>query len=228
MHSSKMIWILEDNEGCNEVYEEILGHRYTLRMFDSLSKIVETLKTVQSTDLPDIFLTDLRLGDGNFLMAINDDALKLILKVPFLVVSSIDDIDALRFCYEQGAMDYLVKPFNNTELLIKVERTLQKIERMQEQKILNPFELKKLGKKFNDLTLKESLIFSLFMNSVDSKVTRSEILDRVWEGVTVQNKTVDVHLHNLRKKISGQGMDIRSSSAGEWTLVGRPQHSIIG
>ncbi|MEW6055685.1 MAG: winged helix-turn-helix domain-containing protein [Bdellovibrionota bacterium] len=72
---------------------------------------------------------------------------------------------------------------------------------------------------FSELTLKEQQLLSLFLNSRDQSVSRTEILAQIWKNAKVDPKTVDVHLYNLRRKIQNGGIEIRSTSSGRWQLL---------
>ncbi|MEW6055684.1 MAG: response regulator [Bdellovibrionota bacterium] len=123
--SERSIWILEDDSGCRFVYEQILGIRHKVRFFQTLVEFEFALSEGQKS-LPELVLADVVLEDGSFLHFLNHSQKKELLSIPFIVVSSIDDIDALRFCFNEGAVDYLVKPFQKSELIVKVERILEK------------------------------------------------------------------------------------------------------
>jgi len=71
---------------------------------------------------PDLLILDLMMPimDGfTFLERIRNR-----LDIPILVVSARSDIDSIEKAIELGAADYLIKPFNSSDLLNKVERLL--------------------------------------------------------------------------------------------------------
>lgn len=144
------------------------------------------------------------LKDGNILDNIdtlkNDRTLKL--AFPVIIATNSDDLTIMRECYEKGVSEYFIKPFKTNELLIKLEKAL----------LLTPA-LK------NSLTTKELQILSLFMTSIDGKVSKEKILQAVWGANQVHPKAVDVHLYNLRRKVIHQGLIIRSIGSGLWILV---------
>ncbi len=111
---NKALWVLEDDRGCQFVYEQTLDHRYQTRYFRSLQDFIQALKA--DGPKPALIIADLMLSDGNFLEFLTNSESD-ILVIPFIIVSSVDDIDALRFCFKEGALDYLTKPFKKTNCL---------------------------------------------------------------------------------------------------------------
>ena len=101
MKFEKKIWILEDDHGCLFVYQDILDIRYSTRYFKTLDEFKTALEE-SAGDLPDLVIADLKLPDGSFLTFLSSDDNKKLLDMPFLVISSVNDIDALRFCFEDG------------------------------------------------------------------------------------------------------------------------------
>lgn len=220
--TDKTIWILEDDKGCQFVYEQTLDHRYDTRYFDRIDDFAVALKDVYQNDktkLPKMIVADLMLSDGNFLTYLTDSE-KEIFDIPFIIVSSVDDIDALRFCFKEGALDYLTKPFKKNELLVKIENVLSGVNRprpISEDGLTKTLDLD--GQEVKGLTTKQMQLLSLFINSNDRSVTRHDILDKVWRDTSVHPKTVDVHLYNLRRKVHEYGYLIRSDGGGRWSLL---------
>lgn len=220
--TDKSIWILEDDKGCQFVYEQTLDHRYETKYFDRIEDFAAALKELTKTDktkLPKMIVADLMLSDGNFLTFLTDSE-KEVFNIPFIIVSSVDDIDALRFCFKEGALDYLTKPFKKNELLVKIENILSGVNRPRptsEDGLTKTLNLD--GQEVKGLTTKQMQLLSLFLNSEDRSVTRHDILQQVWRDTNVHPKTVDVHLYNLRRKVHDYGYLIRSDGGGRWSLL---------
>lgn len=215
------VWILEDDRGCQFVYEQTLDHRYKTVYFSSLREFTEKLEAVASGDkkFPQMIVADLMLEDGNFLNYLTSAETE-IFEIPFIIVSSIDDIDALRFCFKEGALDYLTKPFKKNELLVKIENVLRSPKEKSAPIVeVNPRSIKIDGKTIDNLTTKQIQLMSLFLNSEDRSISREDILQGVWGKTNVHPKTVDVHLYNLRRKIQTEGYIIRSDGGGRWSLI---------
>ena len=216
--NGKSLWLLEDDKGCQFVYEQTLDHRYTTKYFERLDDFVKALDTTPKDELPQMIVADLMLGDGNFLNFLTNSKDSNILNIPFIIVSSIDDIDALRFCFKEGALDYLTKPFKKNELLVKIENVLSGASRPRSVETGHK-SVNLDGNDVQNLTAKQKQLLALFLESRDRSITRNDILEKVWGSTNVHPKTVDVHLYNLRRKLHSFGYMIRSEGGGRWALL---------
>ncbi|PIP91891.1 MAG: hypothetical protein COW01_11825 [Bdellovibrionales bacterium CG12_big_fil_rev_8_21_14_0_65_38_15] len=75
------------------------------------------------------------------------------------------------------------------------------------------------GNLLSGLTCKQKALIRLFLSREDREIERHDILVNVWGDMTIQPKTVDVHLYNLRRKIHRYGYLIRSEGGGRWKLL---------
>ena len=213
------IWILEDDEGCQFVYEQILKRDFNLIYFNTLSSFKKKVSTPLSS-YPVLIIADLILPDGNFIdFLVTDSKKSLAFDIPLIVVSSEDDVDTLRLCFKKGVDDYLTKPFRKNELLVKVETMLK--GKSTFGGTIKP-KITIDGKSIDGLTAKERKLLLLFLDDSKREVSRAIIIDKVWGGRVVHPKTIDVHLYNLRRKLHPYGQMIRSLGRGCWRL--EPDH----
>ena len=205
------IWILEDGAIEADLYRVILGTDYNVQIFSTLTSFSEALVALGPKSMPALLIADLKLGDNeDFSVFIGDDNNRALLRMPFIVTSSFDDPETMQFCLASGASDYLVKPFNRNELLLKIKRTLT----------LKP-SLTNYSEFGDDLkyTLKERIIIEEFLKVPSRKVLRTQIAERLWPNMVVEWKTLDVHMSNLRRKLQESGYTIAAVSRGEWGLM---------
>lgn len=111
---------------------------------------------------------------------------------------------------EYGADDYIIKPFNPMELLLRIKALLRRISDYEEKKgiIQGKFKLDIYAKRIFknnkeiDLTPKEYSIIKLFIENPNKAFSRDELMDLVWgEDYIGDSKIVDVNIRRLRSKI---------------------------
>jgi DNA-binding response OmpR family regulator len=129
--------------------------------------------------------------------------------LPVLVLTARDAIDDKVKHFEAGADDYLTKPFDFSELLVRIKALLRRapVERADVLRMDN-LELNRLTQQVRrgghriDLTAKEYALFEYLLCSPGRVFSRTMILNHVWdqsfEGVT---NIVDVYVRYLRRKI---------------------------
>ena len=128
---------------------------------------------------------------------------------PILVLTARDATDDKVMALNEGADDYLVKPFSFEELSARVRALL----RRPEQSLPAELKLKDLTLNISSrkafrkgkeivLTLKEFGLLEYLMRHPNQVLTREQILDHLWDfAFDSFSNVVDVHIKNLRKKI---------------------------
>lgn len=134
--SSKKILIVDDETQMREVAAMILSDNgYEVLQAEGGKKAIEQTRTL----LPDLILCDVRMPDMDGFQVI--EALKetpATACIPFIFLTGFVDKETLRKGMQQGADDYLTKPFTSEELLRAVTVRLEKrsvIRKMEEQKM---------------------------------------------------------------------------------------------
>src|ERR1700728_1767112 len=129
--------------------------------------------------------------------------------LPVLVLTARDATEDKVRHFESGADDYLTKPFDFAELLVRIKALLRRtpVERNDVLRIAD-LELNRLTQQVKrhgqriDLTSKEYALFEYLLCSPGRVFSRTMILNHVWdqsfEGVT---NIVDVYVRYLRKKV---------------------------
>ncbi len=160
----------------------------------------------------DLVLLDLVLPDGN-----GRDVLAAIRKkdaeLPVIVLSALGEIDDKVDLLDQGANDYLVKPFAFAELAARVRantRGAQVSARVLTVGDLSLDTRTRVAKRGDgpgiDLPSREFALLEYLMRHPDQVMTRQQLLDSVW-GIDFDpgSNVVDVYVGYLRRKLDSPG-----------------------
>ncbi|MBI4805487.1 MAG: response regulator transcription factor [Desulfovibrio sp.] len=129
---------------------------------------------------------------------------------PVLVLSALSDVDARVEGLRAGGDDYLPKPFAFAELMARVEALGRRGRAEKPLTILSLADLEldltartvKRSGKVIDLKPKEFALLEYFMRHAGQVVTRTMLLERVWDyAFDPQTNVIDVHVSRLRGKI---------------------------
>ncbi len=133
--------------------------------------------------------------------------------IPILILTARNETEKKVNLLLSGADDYLVKPFSFAELQARIQALLRRpSESLPEVLKVADIELNvverrvtKAGKEIS-LTLKEFGILEYFMRHKDQVVNREDLLAHLWDfNYSSFSNVVDVHVKNLRKKLSEAG-----------------------
>ena len=192
MIASGMTYALE-----NEGYETV-----------HVTNVKEALNQINQTSF-DLAILDMQLPDGigfDLISPLNNSQTSII----FLTV--VDDENTIVKAFDEGAVDYIVKPFRIKELLARVKRTLSLQNHQQEKpdflKIGNVQINMESGKVLIhgtsvELTALEYRLLLIFANNQGVLLSRSQILDKIWDidGNFVEDNTLTVYVKRLREKL---------------------------
>ena len=173
----------------------------------------EAVNGVEALDVLDKNYIDLIVSD---LMMPEMDGFELIkelrtskYKIPILIVTAKSDIQDKKQGFLLGADDYMVKPINMEEMLLRVQVLLRRSQSANEKKIrigdfvldYNQMSATKKEKTYF-LAHKEFLLLYKLLSSPDTIFTRQELIEEIW-GLDSESdyRTVDVHIKRIRKKL---------------------------
>ena len=132
---------------------------------------------------------------------------------PILMLTARDQVADKVVGLKLGGDDYLTKPFENIELLARVEAllrrsatsaTIHSTDFYEFGDVLVDFRKSEvtLSGKLVDLSAREFQLLCYFIENRESLLSRDELLNNVWGyDVTPSTRTVDVHIARLRQKI---------------------------
>ena len=154
----------------------------------------------------DLILLDLMLPGKKGSEIIED--LKKIKDVPVIIMSAIGDIDSKVDLFEKGADDYIIKPFHNKELLVRIRARLKVRTETPEAVELEGLEINTdehrvyAGGVEVPLSRYEFDILLLLAQNRGKIMTKSRIFDTVWDmSDTADENTLNVHMSRIRKKL---------------------------
>lgn len=165
-----------------------------------------------------LLLLDVMMGEisgfrlANMLKKDNDTA-----HIPIIFVTAKDTENDTITGFNLGADDYISKPFSIREVIVRVKAVLRRASSSFPTKQEEQLEYKGLSlnipqKKVNidgtevALTKKEFEILLLFLQNKGRVFSREDILSKVWnDEVYVLDRTIDVNITRLRKKIGEYG-----------------------
>lgn len=132
-------------------------------------------------------------------------------QIPVIVVSAKSEMDTRLDVLRLGADDYILKPFDLNEVLVRIEVVLRRSRTVQESSRQLKFGQLVLDISENILlcdntplilTSKEMSLMRLFMEHPSKVFTKANLYESVWnEPYYYEDNTVNVHISNLRNKI---------------------------
>src|SRR5438552_8062093 len=203
------ILLVEDEENLHEALKlnlELEGYEVT-----SAYNGVSALKAVES-EYFDLIIMDVMLPEIDGINVTETIRLQHI-DVPILILSAKNTSADRVLGLKKGADDYLSKPFNLEELILRVQKLIEKNKRLQDKSSIgdtyafgnNTIDFRaqeaktKSGEKIQ-LSRKESMLLKLLIENKNEVVPREKILQAVWGyNVYPTTRTIDNFILNFRK-----------------------------
>ncbi len=197
------ILVVEDDEAISKVIvKNLVSTGYAAMPFYDGAEAVKALSCSADYDLAllDVMLPGL---DGFELMPYMKRY-----DIPVIYLTAKADVDSKIQGLRDGAEDYIVKPFEVLELLVRIEKVLDRTGRLHQTLHVAGLEInlleRSVRKNSEELALKPMEFDLLVMLAKNKNIalTRERLLHGVW-GVDYagETRTVDVHIGQLRKKL---------------------------
>ena len=207
---SKILIVEDDKKLREELKIFIEKHGYNVEMLEKFDNTIEDSLNVK----PDLILLDINLPyvDGEYICK----EIRKVSNVPIIIVTSRDnELDEL-LSINNGADQYVTKPYNIQILLAKIERLLKRSynSNVGQDKIncgnfiLN-ISKSTIEKENNslELTKNELKILYFFVLNKEKIVSRNEIMDYLWDSESfVDDNTLTVNINRLRTKLEEIGL----------------------
>jgi two-component system alkaline phosphatase synthesis response regulator PhoP len=209
MSNKPSILLVEDEENLHEALKlnlELEGYEITSAFTGS-----EALQKVQS-EYFDLIILDVMLPDVDGI-SITETIRVQNNQVPILILSAKNTSSDRVLGLKKGADDYLTKPFNLEELLLRVQKLIEKNKKMQDKdSVGDTYEFGGHTIDFNaqeavtkegqriQLSKKEAMLLKLLFENKNDVVPREKILQTVWGyNVYPTTRTIDNFILNFRK-----------------------------
>lgn len=205
--SGHKILIIEDDqplaESIQNTLEQFSNYRFDIQISNSGIQGLTLIKSWQ----PEVITLDLALPDLHGLNILSY-ARNNLLQPKILVISASCQNDDILYGLENGADDYLGKPFSQKELYIRVKNLLRRGRLIEDARIIfddiylntNSRSVTRFGNIYN-LTQKEYLLLLYLMQNAGQVISRKQLLSEVWKDKDCFPNLVDVYLDRLRKII---------------------------
>jgi two-component system, OmpR family, alkaline phosphatase synthesis response regulator PhoP len=221
--SARILVVDDEDDICEIIRFNLEAEGYSVDTVNSAEKALN-----RNLEDYDLFLLDVMMkGISGFVLA-DEITKKRKLKKSIIFITAKNSENDKLTGFSVGADDFITKPFSVKELTARVRAVLRRGEsagdkqkqRLSFEELELDLEKKRLyidGKK-TDVTPNEYKILKLLLRSPGVTFTRDEILDYAWKDVTVVERTIDVHITRLRKKLGKYGKYLISRSGYGYCL----------
>ena len=199
------ILVVEDDKNLRKLIVTCL-EKANYTVFDT--KNGEEALELMDRQYVDLIVTDIMMPEMNGYELIKElrDANY---NTPILIITAKEDIEDKRVGFSLGADDYMVKPINIDELIMRVKSLLKRSNQANEKKIkigdveldYDKLEIRKKDKVYQ-LTQKEFYLIYKMLSTPDTIFKRQDLIEEIW-GLENESdfRTVDVHIKRLREKL---------------------------
>lgn len=208
--SEKRVLIVEDNKDISSMLEDFLKEKNYQVSCAYNGK--DAVKIFEKQEF-DIILMDLMLPyiSGEKLI----EQFREVSYVPVICISAKSAMDTRLEVLKMGADDYIVKPFDLNEVLVRMDVVLRRVNKYEKENdnskkeiVVNGLTWFKDEKRISynnkdiSLTAKELKILELMLDNPDKIFSKANLYESVWEDVYYyEDNTINVHMSNLRKKL---------------------------
>jgi two-component system alkaline phosphatase synthesis response regulator PhoP len=197
------ILVVEDEKSISDLIANNL--QYTGYAYGVFSDGDEASRYLEEDHAFDLALLDIMLPgmDGFELMEVMKKY-----NIPVIYLTAKTDISSKIKGLREGAEDYIVKPFEVLELLVRIEKVLDRMGKLNRvlhlKDITIDLENRTVALKGEEIALKplEFDLFAMLAKYKNRTLPRERLLNEIW-GIDFVGgtRTVDVHIANLRKKL---------------------------
>ena len=197
----KHILLVEDDESLQKLIKKLLvNNGYTV----SKAKNIDEAKKLIKLFIFDLIILDVMLPDSTGL-SFYENFIKNRIDTPVIFLSALSNVDDRVIGLELGADDYIGKPFDSRELLLKIKKNISKKQISDVVKFSNEteFDTKKEQLQFKkqkiNLSSNEVKILKLLINNSHQYLTRDLLNTEL--GLDYLSRSGDMQISRLRLKL---------------------------
>ena len=205
------ILVLDDDVSTRKFLETLLSPEYQVRAFPCVNQDPTALINIHQ---PSCILVD------SFDVCKTIKSNPTAASIPLIVLSSKNTSSDVSEGLTLGAEDLITKPFDHKELLIRIKSHIKNVKAVQQIQFVRVGKLEidtmdrsaKYAGVLMNLTITEYDILRLLASKVGAVVSREEIMKVIWKDSATEttDRTIDVHIRSLRKKIPAMNAHIQS------------------
>ena len=203
------IVIIEDEEDLLELLEYNLQKAGFETVGFLSTKNVEKLLEEEKIDILIVDRNLPHIEGSEFVKQLREKGIN----IPTIFATAKDKEEDIEVGFERGADDYLTKPYNMKELVLRIKAILKRtnptsLEKVEFKDIVLDMKSRKVyvAKSEIDLTKLEFDLLKTLIENKNSVLNREYLLTHVWKDETYfQDKTVNVAVNRLKKKIDPKG-----------------------
>ena len=199
------IIVVEDDYHLNSLIKKVLEKDYIVDSAYNPTRALEMM----SVNAYDLIISDIMMPEMSgfeFAKIIRDDNKD----IPILFITAKDEFEDKRRSYAIGVDDYMVKPIDINELVLRVGALLKRAKINVEHKLEvgnTVLDYNSLSVKYNDkeivLPLKEFKLLFKLLSFPDKIFTRTQIMNECWGMYSESyDRTIDVHITHVREKLN--------------------------
>lgn len=198
------VLVVEDDENLNKLMCEKLKNE-TYQVFSSF----DGDQALEVLDLQhiDLIISDIMMPKMNgyeLTKQLRDAAYTL----PILMITAKDQMEDMEKGFMAGTDDYMVKPINLKEMILRVKALLRRAQIVSEHKLIvgnvvldYDAQTVKINEEIHELPPKEFYLLFKLLSYPNKIFTRQELMDEIWGMNTdIDDRTVDSHIKKLRRR----------------------------
>ena len=198
------IMVVEDDIQLQQLFCRVLSRNgYTALPADDGEEALELLEH----EHVDLIISDImmpRMNGYELVTALREADIS----IPVLMITARDGFDDMRRGFLSGSDDYMVKPVNVNEMVLRVQALLRRAQMVSERRValggtvldLGSFSVT-AGAERMELPQKEFQLLYKLASFPDKIFTRQQLMDEIWGlDSETESRTVDVHINRLRDR----------------------------